>query len=1721
MNYDRYIGLPYRENGRDESGLDCWGLARVFYKQEMGIELPSYSELYTGSYDSKVTEAINYYKDNWTRVESPQSGDLCLFRIMGEPSHVGIYIGSNKFLHSRDGKDSVIDSLDSSMWFKRLEGFYRYTEKFNLLPVIGSPNPLQWNTLVEPVQEGTTAQAFANYVAVKYKLSEGFKKQLVLLVDGKVIPQDMWATTYFTRDNIVNYKVVAQGRSAAGRLFAFAAIIITAVVLGPEFGAYMAEATGSATAVASGFGEAATLIYTSGTAAGWATAGTLAIQFAGMALVNAAFPIRPPKDPGQAIPTNLFAGTQNQANPFGAIPVVLGKTRVTGLLAATPYIETLERTSLLHLLIVWGFGPLSINKSTLSVGSTPIDKIIANGGKSETPYILQGFDSETDSEKDRFNTFYPSDVQQRPSSPVELVNDNTLPTPNPWTWTTFSQKATSIKIAFNFPEGLRKINTKTGDTSNTKVELYLIVAPTSNTFSESYFNNTQYGNTPPADAVKVFELTSSKSINIGTVPGTYYRKTIIAAEPNGGIKEFTGSISDQNGQPPSSDLIEELYYSSYSSLLVRNPPDPNDPTVAPGYTWEPQVPKNFIKLYSYVQQGGSSTITTQSLTTNYTASGSFTGGLTFTGLNSSTSGTTVTISSGTISSNIDPTETDKTILLSSEVGAFNESTVAVTSTAWTNSFLKAHAIWTGTGGIPAATPKKTNITLTKTVVFPYTGYYTIDLAADNYATLTVSGDSIVDTIGSTATWNTNENEAATPTNSIRQRVYFIRGQKTITLTAGSNEASNKSVSDANMGVALRISFIWDGIDNINPASVLRTIVVDRNEKDGFNLVYDLPELPTRAAYTVGVKRKSTSVTQDGDWQNAWRVYLYSATAYDSATKPLVPLPSRTWAINSTTNKTDKRNLARTAIRVESSSKVNGTIEGVNALVQTIALDYTGTSTLSQPDTNPVWIERETNNPASLFRHILQHTANTFPIPDSEIDLDTLQQWHTFCNTADATTGRPKLAYNNVIINTQNLMEVIKDVCAAGMASPTFVNGKWSVVVDKTRPYTVQHFTPHNSWGFESTKLLVRIPHAFRISFPNEVKAYQVDEVIVYDTGYAEDQGYIVNAGSFVTGRIYKITKLGTTTQQQWNTAAGTTGITYDIGSIFTAAGAGTGTGKAFTTEGSSGTAVKRAEQFEQIQFPGVTTQEQVEFFAKWHLAQLHRRPERYSLNVDFEYLVCSRGDKVKVTHDVPLWGIGSARIKTIETISGNTVITLTEEILFDSAKTYQMLVRKNPGSTGITSVPSVTLGITPVTVTGTTVTTATTSDYYSKIKVTSGSTTDVIENNLVMLGESGDETKISTELIVLSVEPSTNLSARLVLTDYAPDMYTTNIDDLSISFKSNITLNNTEIVKNTISDVPKIVSINAGDVAVQEISTGNYTNGAIVTFGNPANKIDNAEKIQVEVIEATELFNVTSVKNPYYVEKEGSSITVSGLKTDGLYKIRARYTNNALTIYGPWTEEGLFQVSGKKINSYNATSIIVALEGTNIVVRPILATGETAPKTHKLYEYRLYRNSGTGDFWNNVATLTTPDKDNNLKIIRSSTEASFDLLSLPQTAGVVTGSITGTTLTVTGITSGGLFDGMILTGTGITANTSIVSQLTSTETDGKLGARGTYTVSISQTFASGTITLENRLIDETAPGIKYRVACRAVDSTENYSTTSLLGSITLQTIQPPTLVDGG
>ena len=337
MAYEKYIGIPYVTNGRTEEGVDCWGLVRLFYRDELNIDLPSYDTAYYGpSDDERIASLMDLHKGDWSKQDNPKVGDVCVFNILGEPCHVGIYIGNNKFLHSRENRDSVIESLDNVKWKNRLEGIYAPGVK-QQITTVGMPHPLKTTVFKDWTVAGTSARDFVNFVKEKYKVSDRLSSRLVLMVDGEVIPMEAWDTTILQHGQTVAYRSVPEGKDSLRMVLTLVVIVAAVWIAGPE-GFNLGAQLGSAMGI--------------GTTAGTALA-TAGLTMAGMALINAILPIRPPNDPGTPLGVSLFTGASNQSNKFGSIPVVLGKVRMTGMLGATTYVETLTDTSLLNLLIVW------------------------------------------------------------------------------------------------------------------------------------------------------------------------------------------------------------------------------------------------------------------------------------------------------------------------------------------------------------------------------------------------------------------------------------------------------------------------------------------------------------------------------------------------------------------------------------------------------------------------------------------------------------------------------------------------------------------------------------------------------------------------------------------------------------------------------------------------------------------------------------------------------------------------------------------------------------------------------------------------------------------------------------------------------------------------------------------------------------------------------------------------------------------------------------------------------------------------------------------------------------------------------------------------------------------------------------------------------------------------------------------------------------------------
>lgn len=113
------IGIRYKYGGTaPENGLDCSGLVRYVFQQVWGTELPRTSEEI-----SRLGERVD--------TNELQPGDLVFYNTLRRTfSHVGIYLGDNKFVHAPSvGGEVRIESMDISYWKKRFNGARRITRQ--------------------------------------------------------------------------------------------------------------------------------------------------------------------------------------------------------------------------------------------------------------------------------------------------------------------------------------------------------------------------------------------------------------------------------------------------------------------------------------------------------------------------------------------------------------------------------------------------------------------------------------------------------------------------------------------------------------------------------------------------------------------------------------------------------------------------------------------------------------------------------------------------------------------------------------------------------------------------------------------------------------------------------------------------------------------------------------------------------------------------------------------------------------------------------------------------------------------------------------------------------------------------------------------------------------------------------------------------------------------------------------------------------------------------------------------------------------------------------------------------------------------------------------------------------------------------------------------------------------------------------------------------------
>jgi cell wall-associated NlpC family hydrolase len=113
-----FLGVPYRRGGTTggEDGFDCSGFTRHVFEMSLGLVLPRRAD--------EQARAPGMFQ---VKRDELKPGDLVFFNTLKRTfSHVGIYVGDGKFIHSpRTGGEVRVEDMRLAYWSKRYNGARR------------------------------------------------------------------------------------------------------------------------------------------------------------------------------------------------------------------------------------------------------------------------------------------------------------------------------------------------------------------------------------------------------------------------------------------------------------------------------------------------------------------------------------------------------------------------------------------------------------------------------------------------------------------------------------------------------------------------------------------------------------------------------------------------------------------------------------------------------------------------------------------------------------------------------------------------------------------------------------------------------------------------------------------------------------------------------------------------------------------------------------------------------------------------------------------------------------------------------------------------------------------------------------------------------------------------------------------------------------------------------------------------------------------------------------------------------------------------------------------------------------------------------------------------------------------------------------------------------------------------------------------------------------
>lgn len=293
---------------------------------------------------------------------------------------------------------------------------------------------------------------------------------------------------------------------------------------------------------------------------------------------------------------------------------------------------------------------------------------------------------------------------------------------------------------------------------------------------------------------------------------------------------------------------------------------------------------------------------------------------------------------------------------------------------------------------------------------------------------------------------------------------------------------------------------------------------------------------------------------------------------------------------------------------------------------------------------------------------------------------------------------------------------------------------------------------------------------------------------------------------------------------------------------------------------------------EDVEMDGTTSPAMIKHLARYFLACSILRPEVFQRNMGFKHVVFERGDMVRLQDDIPMFGRGSARIKTLTVDGARTHVTFDEHpTAWDCGEDYSNALRIE---TGVNTQVAATAIYNP----------AVDADRAYVLEPYPTGWSDVATGDLATISATGLD---SVECIVTGIQATDDLTARVTLIEHAAAVH--DADDDIPEYDSKITLPyDPELAR---PPRPEILGITLDDRGTSAQTDGTYGARILISLRLPQGKTA-AERAAAQAVTGVEVqyqvqgaaaWNVMPV-----FTRDLSSVFVEPVERGKSYNIRVR-----------------------------------------------------------------------------------------------------------------------------------------------------------------------------------------------------------------------------------------